>query len=178
MPDRVAKVHDLLNHGRMEDAVIAAADVFDDAEHSMRVLAKKYHDSSIFILLALILAFAVCIKITPLLSESMQHTFSFIVYYGFFVGLFFLPFFEYFIPRCITVSYLFRKQFFLHQFMDRYALDMDKPKLIGGVASVPVFFKWGKIPLGDAFIARCFNLILWFFKVQDPLHEITYAKKH
>lgn len=173
MTSSVLSVHDFLSSGRYQEAVLSAADVFDEQELIMRRRAGSLQGNAVFLLAVDILLFAVALKlIAPLFPQPVQNRALFAVYGIFFCSLFLLPVIEYFIPRAIVLSYLFRKELFIHRFMDRYRINLDKPVLVGAKVSVPLFFRWGKVTLSNSAIARLFSPVVWVLGSGDPMREI------
>ncbi|MGD0282390.1 MAG: hypothetical protein ABSB95_08525 [Dissulfurispiraceae bacterium] len=160
------------------DAVERAVEVFDAAEAVIRrrvMGIEKQMDFSV-VVVSILFFFALKIVIPHLPASLHNHAMNWL-YISFFVYLISFPFLKYWIPKWIPISYLFRKEYFIHRVMDLFHMPIDKPILVDTPVRFPLFLRWGKVRLQNAAIARMFAPLVWIFRANDPFREVQRYEK-
>ncbi len=166
---------------RREDyymAVENAVEVFDSVEATIRSRInniEKHMDLSICVVCVLFL-FALEIVI-PHLPNVFKGGLAAALYILFIAYLLCFPALKYWIPKWIPASYLFRKELFIHKVMDLFHMPIDPPVLVATPVHMPLLYRWGKVRIGNAAIARAFAPVVWIFADKNPFQEIQNYEK-
>lgn len=171
-----------MNMSGPRDILAHAVLVFDAAEALIRQRCCRLRDNGAFYGVVYTVAFMVVVRfLVPALPAAWQPRLMFGISLLFFAGLLAFPAMEYWLPQAVELSYLFRKERFIHAVIDRYGLNIPKHPLTGQPVTTTLFGRWGKVNVSNAAVAAIFTPAIWLFtrRTEDPLQalEVIYARE-
>jgi hypothetical protein len=173
----VGNIEKTINNNPLE-AYHAANSFFDEQEDKVRRSCEIIVFSAqvgILIMVILLLSYIRIFK--NMMPDSIQNKATIIVYTTFLFSLFLYPVVYFMYPKIVEISYLFRKEYFLQKFIDKYNLNIEKPIFVKEdhfpmpIAIVP-FILVKKILISKSLITRVFVFIVNTISRVNPIKEI------